>query len=57
MAADAAELIVHVPDGQLRAGGRQPADHDLTALLVHPADVDLGQPGLHFPRFPLTYVR
>ena len=31
MAADAAELIVDVPHGQLRAGGRQPADHDLTA--------------------------
>ena len=53
MAADAAELVVHVPHGQLRAGGRQPADDHLAALLVDPADVDLGQLGIGLPAPPL----
>ena len=41
MTADAAELLVDVLHRQLRPGGREATDHDLAALLVHPADVDL----------------
>ena len=49
------EDAVDVPNGKLRAGSRQPPDHDLAALLVHPADVDLENLfGSAFPRVPLT---
>ncbi len=53
MATDAAELVVHVLDGQLRAGGREPADHHLATLLVHPADVHLRQLGIRLPALPV----
>ena len=57
MTADAAEHVVDVLHRQLRAGGCEPADHDLATLLVHPADVDRRLPGSAFPRVPWTYVR
>ena len=53
MAVDATELVVDVLDGELGACGRQPADDDLAALLVDPADVDLRLLRVGLPALPM----
>ena len=53
MTADAAELLVDVLHRQLRPGSRQATDHDLAALLIHPADQDLRLLRVGLPPLPL----